>query len=258
MQYNNVQISLVSSCYQMTMLFSRHRLACLPRELFWRDSRTPGPGALTGEIRHFQILSLSRNQFTTSFHSRVISTGGRCCAESWILPTHLLTLKYEADNNFSRWLNIANSNKSKSSTIAYGSVQNTEADSYFSWSSSVMLLTNKTADVDTKLVHLSVTLTNFPKNDPGANLVYYKLSLSNNIAFNPYQQWVRMGSPEKLTRKQVKNFIKLKIRSDPSLHIQCTVLSPDLRIWHVRKLNSFRLVWLGYQQYYTLEIWYAR
>ena len=216
-----IQISLVSSCYQMTMLFSRHRLACLPRELFWRDSRTPGPGALTGEIRHFQILSLSRNQFTTSFHSRVISTGGRCCAESWILPTHLLTLKYEADNNFSRWLNIANNNKSKSSTMAYGSVQNMEADSYFSWSSSVMLLTNKTADVDIKLVHLSVTLTNFPKNDPGANLVYYKLSLSNNIAFNPYQQWVRMGSPEKLTRKQVKNFLKLKIRSDPS-HLHYT------------------------------------
>ena len=85
-----------------------------------------------------------------------------------------------------------------------------EPDSYFSWSSSVVLLTNKTADGDIKFVHLSVTLENFPKNDPGANLVYYKLSLSNKIAFNPYQQWVKMKSPRKLTQKQVIQFVKAK------------------------------------------------
>ena len=85
-------------------------------------------------------------------------------------------------------------------------MQNTVADSYFSWASSIVLLTNKTADGDSKLVHLSVTLRNFPQDDPGPHLVYYKLSLSNNIAFNPYQQWVRMGSPERLTRKEVNFF----------------------------------------------------
>ena len=84
-----------------------------------------------------------------------------------------------------------------------------ETDSYFSWSSSIVLLTNKTADSDSKLVHLSVTLQNFPQDDPGPQLVYYKLSLSNNVAFNPYQQWLRMGSPDKLTQKQVKIFLRL-------------------------------------------------
>ena len=101
-----------------------------------------------------------------------------------------------------------------------------EPDSYFSWSSSVVLLTNKTADGDIKFVHLSVTLENFPKNDPGANLVYYKLSLSNKIAFNPYQQWVKMKSPRKLTQKQVIKFVRAKkylIFSNSNSALQFTV-----------------------------------
>ena len=118
---------------------------------------------------------------------------------------HLLALKYEANNIFSRWLNIANNDR-KSTTIAYGSQQDLEADSYFSWSSSVMILTNKTADSDLKFLPLKVTLRNLPLGGSGANLVYYKLSLSNNIAFNPYQQWMEMSSPEKLSQKQVRSF----------------------------------------------------
>ena len=99
-----------------------------------------------------------------------------------------------------------------------------EPDSYFSWSSSVVLLTNKTADGDIKFVHLSVTLENFPKNDPGANLVYYKLSLSNKIAFNPYQQWVKMKSPRKLTQKQVIQFVRANSNSKFSTAVNSKVL----------------------------------
>ena len=123
-----------------------------------------------------------------------------------------------------------------------------EPDSYFSWSSSVVLLTNKTADGDIKFVHLSVTLENFPKNDPGANLVYYKLSLSNKIAFNPYQQWVKMKSPRKLTQKQVIWFFRIQTQHC-SLQLKSwklTCLNVSFKWKRNLELDIFSLVWLGY------------
>ena len=96
-------------CYPMTMRSSPILPLYLHKEHCWQDLRW--------RILHFQTLSLSRNQFTISFHSKVISKEGGRRANKF------LTFRGSYLHNCSgRWARVA-SPAPAPGTLVYGSHQ---------------------------------------------------------------------------------------------------------------------------------------
>ena len=102
-------------CYPMTMRSSPILPLYLHKEHCWQDLRW--------RILHFQTLSLSRNQFTISFHSKVISKEGGRRANKF------LTFQGSYLHNCSvpgRWARVA-SPAPAPGTLVYGSHQDIRA-----------------------------------------------------------------------------------------------------------------------------------
>ena len=100
-------------CYPMTMRSSPILPLYLHKEHCWQDLRW--------RILHFQTLSLSRNQFTISFHSKVISKEGGRRANKF------LTFRGSYLHNCSgRWARVA-SPAPAPGTLVYGSHQDIRA-----------------------------------------------------------------------------------------------------------------------------------
>ena len=94
-----------------------------------------------------------------------------------------------------------------------------QTDEYFQWSASILLAANKTLKSHHTLVNISLQNIKAASAVEGGSvqdylLAYYCLTLSDGIAFSPYQQWKQMGKPLHPSLVQVYQSMKTSSSSN--------------------------------------------